>query len=155
MIIEKTKRPFSFWVIISTLFLSLFLLLLGQSSAIFHYEFAVDIGFQEEAAQVSEFGVAVNRAFGVGDTLIYIPLIILSIIGLILRKKWALITTAAVCGISAYWTSTSAFMFWFLEGVPGYSFVPGAEYWVFIGLYLVLGLWGIGYLILRGDRLLH
>jgi len=149
------NRCLAFWLIIIFMSLSVALLLLGQTMAIFNYEFAVSLGMQEDMKEISEFGVQINRAFGVSDTLIYIPFIALSIIGLILKKKWALITSAAVMGITLYWTTTAAFIFFFLEGVPGYSFVPGIEYWLFIILYIVLGLWGLGYLIASGDKLIN
>jgi len=149
------NRCLAFWLIIIFMSLSVALLLLGQTMAIFNYEFAVSLGMQEDMKEISEFGAQINRAFGVSDTLIYIPFIALSIIGLILKKKWALITSAAVMGITLYWTTTAAFIFFFLEGVPGYSFVPGIEYWLFIILYIVLGLWGLGYLIASGDKLIN
>jgi len=135
--------------------LSVLLLVMGQTMAVLDYELAVTLGMQEDMREISEFGVAINRAFGVGDTLVYIPLIMLSIIGLIFRKRWALIVSAAVMGISAYWTATSAFMFWFLEGVPNYSFHPGAEYWLIMMFYFLFGLWGLWYLAFRGDALIR
>lgn len=135
--------------------LSVLLLVMGQTMAVLDYELAVTLGMQEDMREISEFGVAINRAFGVGDTLVYIPLIMLSIIGLILRKRWSLIASAAVMGISAYWTATSAFMFWFLEGVPNYSFHPGAEYWSIMMFYFLFGLWGLWYLAFRGDALIR
>lgn len=129
----STKRPIAFWVIIVFLIVSIVLLLMGQTMAIFNYEFTVQLGLQESVREVSAFGVQINRAFGVGDTLIYIPLIVISLIGLFLKKRWSLVTTVAVMGISAYWATTVAFMLGFLRGVPNYNLVPGAEYWLFIG----------------------
>ena len=153
--ITHKQRPMAFWVMIIVMSLSVILLLLGQTMAVFNYEFAVSLGLQEDVNEISEFGVQLNRAFGAGDTLIYIPLIVLSIIGLSLKKRWALFTSAAVMGISLYWTTTAAFLFWFLEGVPNYSFIPGTEYWIFIAFYLVFGLWGLWYLVYRGESLVR
>jgi hypothetical protein len=150
-----TNRSIAFWVFMVFLSLSLILLLIGQTMAVFNYDFAVSLGLQEDVKEVSEFGVEINRAFGVGDTIIYIPLILLSIAGLILKKRWALISTAAVMGITAYWATTVVFMFWFLVGVPSYSFVPGAEYWVVISFYIIMGVGGIIYLMLRGENLIR
>jgi len=150
----NAKRPISFWVIIVFLIASMLLLLMGQTMAIINYEFAVQLGLQEDVKEVGEFGVQLNRAFGAGDTFVYIPLIAISIVGLVLKKRWALITTAAVMGISAYWATTVAFMLWFLIGVPNYSFIPGPEYWVFISAYIVFGVWGVFYLIFRGDKII-
>ena len=151
---ESTKRPISFWVIIVFLIISMVLLLMGQTMAIFNYEFAVKLGLQEDVKEVSEFGVQINRAFGAGDTLVYIPLMAISLVGLFLKKRWSLITTAAVMGVSAYWATTVAFMLFFLRGVPNYNLEPGPEYWLFIGAYIIFGVWGVVYLIFRGDNII-
>ncbi|MEN8145758.1 MAG: hypothetical protein ABFS14_12510 [Gemmatimonadota bacterium] len=152
---QKEKRPVAFWVISVFLVLSVVVLLLGQTTALFAYDFAVRLGLQETVAEVTEFGVEMNRAFGAGDTAIYIPLIVVSLVGLVLRKRWALLSTAAVMGISAYWSVTMAFLLLFVRGVPGYQLVPGLEYWIFLGAYMVFGIWGIFYLTLRSDKLIH
>ena len=149
----RAKRPVTFWVVVVFLALSLVSLLMGQTMAIFNYDFAVQLGLHESANQISEFGVQVNRAFGVGDTLVYVPLMVISLVGLFLRKHWALLTTAAAMGISAYWATTCAFMLIFLKGVPDYNLVPGLEYWLLMGTYIIFGVWGLLYLIFRGDRL--
>ena len=149
------RRPLAFWIICVFLALSAVVLVLGQTTALFAYEFAVRLGLQESVGEVTAFGVEVNRAFGASDTFIYIPLILVSLVGLSLKKRWALITTAAVMGISAYWSLTLTAMLVFLTDVPGYRLVPGPEYWVFLMTYLVFGIWGILYLVFRGDKLLQ
>jgi hypothetical protein len=152
---EHIKRPISFWVITGFLLISVILLLLGQTMAVFDYELAVSLGLQEDIKEISEFGVQINRGFGAGDTVIYIPLIIISIAGLFRKRKWALITSAAVMGISSYWAVTAVFMFVFLEGVPGYSFVPTLDYWIFMTLFIAFGLWGLWYIVFRGEKLVR
>jgi len=150
----NAKRPISFWVIIVFLIASMLLLLMGQTMAIINYEFAVKLGLQEDVKEVSEFEVQINRAFGAGDTFVYIPLMAISLIGLFLKKRWSLITTAAVMGVSAYWAATVAFMLFFLRGVPNYNLDPGPQYWLFIGAYIIFGVWGVVYLIFRGDNII-
>ena len=150
----NANRPTSFWVIIVFLIASMALLLMGQTMAIFNYEFAVKLGLQEDVKEVSEFGVQINRAFGTGDTLVYIPLMAISLVGLFLRKRWSLVTTAAVMAISAYWATTGAFMLVFLPVVQSYNLAPGAEYWLFLGAYIIIGIWGLVYLIFGGDKLI-
>ena len=76
-------------------------------------------------------------------------------IGLWLRKRWSLLTTAAFCGVSAYWTVTVTFMLAFLPGVPGYTNVPGPEIWLFIGMFMAVGVFGLLYLVMRGEELLR
>ena len=142
------------WFIIAFLALSILLLLLGQTMAVFDYDLAVRLGLQESPGQVGAYGVQVNRAFGAGDTLVYIPLMLASLAGLWLRKRWAVITTAAVAGISAYWTATVLSMLAFLPGTPGYAYVPGLAIWLFVGGYLVFGAWCLFCLLVRGESLL-
>jgi len=149
------RRPAAFWIICGFLALSVVILALGQTTALFAYDFAVRLGLQESPDEVTAFGVEMNRAFGAGDTLTYIPLTLSSLVGLMLKKRWALVTTAAVMGISAYWSLTAGALLVLLRGVPGYRLVPGLEYWAFLGAYLVFGVWGMLYLALRSERLLH
>ena len=150
-----TNRPIAFWIIVLFLAFSIAVMLMGQTMAVFDYDLTVRLGLQESAWHVSGFGVQVNRAFGASDTVVYIPLMVVSLAGLFLRKRWSLFTTAAVVGVSAYWSVTATFMFLFLPGVSGYSYVPGPEIWFFIGAYTAFGVWGLFYLIFRGDALLR
>lgn len=152
---RQSRRPLAVWVISTCLLLSLVLLLLGQTTAVFHYELAVSLGLQEPEQDVSRFGVQVNRAFGVGDTLVYIPLIIASLAGLLLKRRWSLVLLAAVMGISAYWPVTVAAMMLFLQGEPGYRLVPGAGYAIALGAFFLFGVWGIGYLLAKGHTLVE
>ena len=148
-------RPMAFWFIFSFLAISIILMLMGQTMAIFNYDLAVRLGLQESPGQVGEFGVQVNRAFGTGDSVVYIPLMVVSLFGLYLKKRWSLLTTAAVAGISAYWSVTISFILLFLPGVPGYAYSPGPGIRLFVGTYAVFGVWGIFYLVFRGDELLR
>lgn len=151
----KNERPISFWTFVVFLALSIVLMLLGQTMSVFNYDFTVRYGLQESPQLVGEFGMQVNRAFGVSDTVVYIPLLIISLIGLLQKKRWALLTTAAVSGISAYWSATVGFMFLFLPETPGYNNVPEPEVWLFIGVYFIFGVWGLFCLIFRGEKLLR
>ena len=113
------------------------------------------MGLQESLQQVGEFGVQVNRAFGACDTVVYLPLMAVSVVGLLLKRRWSLLTTAAALAVSAYWSVTAAFMLTFLSGVSSYSLVPGPMYWICLGAYIVFGVGGLFYLIFRGDALLR
>jgi len=131
------------------------LMLMGQTMAVFDYEFTVKLGLQEDVKEVGEFGVQMNRAFGAGDTVVYIPLMAISLVGLFLRKHWSLVTTAAVMGISAYWAIVIIFIMTFMPGVPNYSFEPGPGVWLFVVAHAVFGVWGLFYMIFRRDELIR
>lgn len=149
------RRPPAFWFIFVFLALSIVLLLLGQTMSVLDYDLTVRLGLQESPEQVGAHGVQVNRAFGAGDTVVYIPLMVASLAGLWLRKRWSLLTTAAVAGISAYWTATIGFMLAFLPGTTGYDYVPPPGIWLFVGAYMLFGVWCLVYLLVRGESLLR
>lgn len=148
-------RSFGFWVIVVFFGVSVVLMLAGQTLGVFNYELAASMGLQEKPEEMTEFGVQVNRAFGAADTVVYIPLMVVSMIGLWFRKRWSLLTTAAFFGASAYWTVTVTFIFLFLPGVEGYSNVPGPEIWLFIGIYMVAGVLGLLYVVFREEQLIR
>ena len=149
------RRSAAFWFLFVFLALSIVLMLAGQTLGVFNYELAARLGLQEKPEEMTEFGVQVNRAFGAVDTVVYIPLMVASMIGLWFRKRWSLLTTAAFFGASAYWTVTVTFIFLFLPGVPGYRNVPGPEIWLFIGVYMATGVFGLLYLLVRGEDLIR
>ena len=151
----STKRPVAFWLFAAFLTFTIVFVLTGQTMSLADYDFTVRHGLQESPALVSMFGVQVNRGFAAGDTIVYLPLVAVSLAGLCMRKRWSLITTAGVAAISAYWSVTVIFMFLFLPGTPGYAYVPGAEILGVVGLYTAAGVCGLVYLALHGDALLR
>ena len=151
----SARRSLGFWFIVVFLTVSVILMLAGQTLGVFNYELAARMGLQEKPEEMTDFGVQVNRAFGAADTVVYLPLIVISLVGLILRKRWSLLITAAFFGASAYWTVTVTFMLIFLPGVPGYSNGPGPEIWLFIGTYMVVGVVGLVYIVMKGEELLR
>jgi hypothetical protein len=148
-------RSPGFWIVVVFLAVSIVLMLVGQTVGVFNYDLAASMGLQEKPEEMTDFGVQVNRAFGAADTVVYVPLMLISLVGLILRKRWSLLVTAAFFGASAYWTATVTFMLLFLPGVAGYSNVPGPEIWLFIGTYMVAGVVGLLYIVWRGEELLR
>lgn len=152
---KSTKSPAAFWAIVVFLALSTVLMLIAQTTPVFDYDLAVRLGFQNGADRITEFGVQVIRAFCVADTLVFIPLTVLALIGLLLKKRWSLFATASVTGISLYWVVAYGFMVSFLNGMPGYHAVLAAPDWIIMGAYVIFGVWALLYLIFRGESLVE
>ena len=148
-------RPLALWFIMVFLALSIALMIAGQTMSVFDYDLTVRLGLQESREQVGVHGTQVNRAFGAGDSVVYIPLMLASLTGLWLRKRWSLLATAAVSGISAHWATTIGCMLAFLPGTPGYNYAPPFGIWLFVGAYLLFGVWCLFYLLTRGEALLQ
>ncbi len=149
------NRPVAYWIFTVFLALSVVLMLVGQATSVINYDLTVRLGLQESVAQVSEYGVQVNRAFGAADAVVYVPLLLGALVGLYMKKRWSLLISAAATGVSAYWSLTFFFIYLFLPRTAGYNYVPGLEIWLFLGAYAVFGVWGLFYLIFRGDALIR
>jgi hypothetical protein len=150
---QTKQRPLAFRIIVAFLLFDLVFFLVGQTASLFAYDFTVRWGLQESAAAVGDYGVQVNRSFGLADTVVGVSLMLLSLVGLLRRKPWALMTLAAFMGISLYWPITCVGLLLFLPGVAGYNLVPGVGYALVFGLHAVFGIWGLAYLMFRGERL--
>lgn len=116
-------------------------MLIGRATPIFDYDLAVSLRFQNGAERVTEFGVQVIRAFCVSDTVVFIPLTLLALIGLLLKKRWSLFVIAATTGISV-WVVAYGFMVRFLSGMPGYHVVLAAPDWIIMSSYALFGVLG-------------
>jgi hypothetical protein len=151
---SNEKQMYAYWIFIIFLAISIIMMLVGQTMSVFNYDLTVKWGLQESLADVGEFGVQVNRSFGASDTIVYVPLLLASLIGLLKKKRWSLLMTAATAGVSAYWSATILFIFLFAPGAAGYNYNPPVDIWIFVLAYLVFGVWGLAYLLIRGERLI-
>lgn len=149
----RQSKPVGFWFMIITGFLLLVILLLGQTMAFIDYDFAVSIGLQEAVGVMGEMGVATNKGFGVGDTIIYIPLLLLGLVGLLSGKRWGLYAMAGAMAITAYWPVTCIFILIYAKGVPGFHFTNYVSYSIILTLFMIYGLWGLWYLYRQRDAL--
>ncbi len=142
----SNKRTIGFWIIMIVGALLLLMLILGQTMSFINYDFAVSIGLQESKEIVGEMGVAVNKGFGVGDTIIYIPLLVFGLTGLWLKKMWGVFAMASALAITAYWPMVCIFFLLFAKGTVGFNFTNFISYTIMLTLITLYGLWGLWYL---------
>jgi len=83
----NNKRTVGFWILMIIGLLILAMLFFGQMMSFINYDFTVSIGLQEPVNVIGEMGVALNKGFGLGDTIIYIPLLIIGLLGLWFKKS--------------------------------------------------------------------
>lgn len=140
------KRGTGFWVLICIGILLTIEFLLGQTMAFIHYDFTVAAGLQESADEITETGVALNKGFGLGDTLVYIPLFIVGIIGVFRTKFWGLVTLFGALAITAYWPVVALSTLYFAKGTPGWKFNDYTSYTILLSLITFYGVWGMFYL---------
>ena len=140
------KRSIQFWVLIyGSLFLVL-LFLLGQTVSLFDYDMVAGWGLQEPVDEVSPVGVAFLKGYALGDTLFYIPLFLLGVLGLLRRRKWGVFAMTGALAISVYWPITVLYAVFIGRDAMT---LPAEKYLVFsifLPLIMIFGLWGMRYL---------
>ena len=151
----NSKRTIGFWVLMIVGMLFTVMLLAGQMMAFINYDFTVSIGLQESRDLVGEIGVAVNKGFGVGDTIIYLPLLVIGIVGLWLRKRWGLFTMVGALAITAYWPVVCIFFLLFARSSPEFSFHSFTSYTILLTAFTIYGLWGLWYLYKSRETLVE
>lgn len=142
----KNKRLPGFWILMIIGMIILVMLFIGQMMSFINYDFTVSIGLQEPENVVGEMGVAVNKGFGVGDTLIYIPLLIIGLLGLWFKKPWGIYSMLSALGITAYWPMISLFILLFAKGTPGFNFSDYTSYTILLTSITIYGVWGLWYI---------
>ena len=86
--------------------------------AVINYDFAVSIGLQQPVNEITEIGVALNKGFGFGDTVFYIPLFVDGIIGLLKRTSLGFFAMFGALDVSVHWPIDSLSTVIFAKGTP-------------------------------------
>ncbi len=146
-------RSVGFWVLMIIGALLLLMLVFGQAMSFIDYEFTVSTGLQESVDVIGEMGVAVNKAFGAADTIIYLPLLLMGLVGLWIKKKWGIHAMVAALAITAYWPVVNIFILLFAREAPGFHFSNFASYCIVLTSFSLYGIWGIWYLYKNRERI--
>ncbi len=148
-----TKRSTGFWFLIGIGILLNIIYLLGQTMAIVNYGFTVSIDLQEPVSEITQIGVAINKGFGFGDTVFYIPLFIIGIIGLFKKSAFGLYAMFGAMAVTVYWPVVSLATLFYAKGAPGWHFTDYTSYTVTLSLIAIYGLWGFWFLYKNSGKL--
>lgn len=142
----SNTRAIGFWIIMIIGILILVMLLIGQMMSFINYEFSVSIGLQESKNEIGEIGVAVNKGFGVGDTIIYMPLLIIGLSGLWQKKLWGVFAMTGALAITAYWPMVNIFLILFAKSSSEFSYPNFKSIAIILISLTIYGIWGLWYL---------
>jgi hypothetical protein len=140
------KRTTGFWFLTGFGVFLTILYVLGQTMAVINYDFAVSIDLQEPVNEITEIGVALNKGFGFGDTVIYIPLFVIGIIGLLKRTALGLFAMLGAMAVTVYWPVVSLSTVMFAKGATGWYFTDYRSYSIVLSLIALYGIWGFIFL---------
>ena len=147
------KRTTGFWFLIGFgVFLNI-AYVLGQTMAVINYDFAVSIDMQEPVNEITEIGVALNKGFGFGDTVFYIPLFVIGIIGLLKRTTIGLFAMLGAMTVTVYWPVVGLSTVIFAKGAPGWHFTDYTTYSIILSIIALYGFWGFLFLYKNRENL--
>ncbi|WP_406661733.1 hypothetical protein V7O66_04230 [Methanolobus sp. ZRKC3] len=144
-----------FWILISIGILLTIFLLLGQTLSLIDYDLTVSLGLQESVEEVSEVGIAWAKGFAFGDTVFYLPLLVMGIIGLLKKRAWGLYSMFGALAITVYWPIVSLFAIFI--GKDALNLDPGkyVSFSIVLPLIVIYGLWGMWYLYKNRNELVN
>jgi hypothetical protein len=143
-----------FKLLTGTSILLVLFLIVGQTLSLFDYDLAVSLGLQESEQEVSPVGIAFAKGFAFADTIVYIPLLLVGIIGLMKRTKWGVYAMFASCAISVYWPIVHLYAIFVGRNI--FSLQPDKyiSFPITLSLIIGYGLWGMWYLYFNQRELI-
>ncbi len=140
------KRDLGLKILIITSVLLMLFLISGQTFSLINYQAAVDLGLQESVEEVTEVGIAFAKGFAFAETIVYIPLLLFGIIGLLKRTKWGVYAMLASCAISVYWPLVHLYAIYIGRDVIILHPEKYVSFPIILSLIILYGLWGMWYL---------
>ncbi len=139
----NNKRGKIFWGVQIPGWLLLTYLIYAQGITAFDYDLGVSMGTQDSAEKITEVGTAFFYGFALGDLLVYIPLLLVGLIGHFRSKIWGKTTLAAALGITVYWPIVCLSALVAAREAPGWNILNETPYWVVLPVIAVWGAWGL------------
>ena len=131
----------------------MFFLILGQTFCLINYDWTVSVGLQESVNEVNPLGIAWAKAFALGDTVVYIPLLAAGIIGMYKKRFWGYLSMLGSLAISTYWPVVNLAAIYI--GRDELSLIPEKyiSYSIILPIITIYGLWGMWFLCKNFDQL--
>jgi hypothetical protein len=143
---DDAKLPLGVWVLIGFHIFSLVIWFFGQTLAIFAYDTVAGWGLQGARDLLDPVIVEVNRAIGLTDTLVMLPLFVVASIGLSRRRFFGAVASWLVFGMTLYWPV----IYWSCQGfyrAAGIAYEPTSAVTIILpGALWLIAVWGTWYL---------
>lgn len=132
-------RRSTFWAVQVPGWFLAFYLIYAQGIPAIDYEVGVRMGTQEPAAVVTEVGVAFWKGFALADLIVYIPVLMIGLVGFWRAAIWGRVLLAAALGITVYWPVVVLVAAFNARNAVGWHLADTAAYWTVLP---IIALWG-------------
>ena len=149
----SVKRSYGFWtlIVIGTFLTVVFLA--GQTLSLIDHDLTVSLGLQESEAEISDVGIAFAKGFAFGDTVFYIPLFVIGMVGLFRNKPWGIFSMTGALAITVYWPVVHLFAIYAGKDAINLSPEKYISYSILLPLIVIYGLWGMWFLYANRNKL--
>ncbi len=142
---KQEKLKLGIKLIIGFHILNTIIFIIGQGGATIAYDTVAQWGLQHDAIKTADpFIIIINRAVGLADFLIAVPIFILATIGLMKMKFYGIMTSFMILGINFYWTAVAWIkqIFYIQNAVKCEPFAVGTHGMLaFVFLFSIWGSW--------------
>ncbi len=142
----KYKKDVGFWALILVATVLFVFLIIGQTLSVIDYDLALNLGLQESEEEIGKVGIAFAKGFAFADTIFYVPILVLGILGLLKGKKWGAVLMLAALGITVYWPIVHLYAIYIDTEAITLNQEKYISFPIVLGLIIIYGLWGINYL---------
>jgi len=142
----ESKKGVGFWALITVAIVLVVFLIMGQTLSLIDYDLALSLGLQESEKEIGKVGIAFAKGFAFGDTIFYIPLLVLGILGLLKGKKWGTVLMHSALGISVYWPMVHLYAIYIDTEAITLNPEKYISFPIVLTLITIYGLWGTYYL---------
>jgi hypothetical protein len=118
----------------------------GQTLALINYDLTVSLGLQESEGEISAAGIAFAKGFAFGDTVFYMPLFVIGIVGLLKRRSWGVFAMFGALAITVYWPAVNLFAVYAGKNTMRLDPEKYLSFSIVLPLIAFYGLWGMWFL---------
>ncbi len=136
---SRLQSP-AFWFVQVPGWLLLGYLVIAQGLTAVSYDFGVSMGTQESAETITEVGAAFWYGFAVGDLLVYIPILLIGLVGHLRNAEWAGVVLAAALGITVYWPIVCLAALVDARDAAGWNLADETPFWLVLTM---IAAWGV------------
>ena len=140
------EKSYGFRVLITVGIVLNIFFVAGQTLSLIDHDLTVSLGLQESKEEMSDVGIAFAKGFAFSDTVFYIPLFLIGIVGLLKGRPWGTFSMFGALAVTVYWPVVHLFAIYAGKSSMHLSSAKYLSYSIILPLIALYGLWGMWFL---------